>query len=152
VINILSTEKAQPIHFDDGFYQIPRPRKPLGAATIWALDDFTEENGSTLLNPGSHQWDDRRPDDDDIAKQIKCQMTAGSVVFLLDTTWHGGGANSSIGSRLAVTAQYCEGFCRTQENFLLSVSPERVAACSEDMQRMLGYSVYGPFMGRLWAW
>ena len=147
VINILSGEQAQPIHFDDGFYQLPRPRKPLGAATIWALDDFTEENGSTLLIPGSHQWDDRRPDEADMAKQVKCQMTAGSVVFFLGTTWHGGGANSSSNSRLAVTAQYCEGFCRTQENYFLSLSPERVAACSADMQRMLGYSVYGPFMG-----
>ena len=49
VINILPGEKQQAYHYDDSFYQIPRPRPPLGAASIWAIDDFTQENGATLL-------------------------------------------------------------------------------------------------------
>ena len=50
-INILPGESAQFIHPDDGFYPVPRPRAPLGAASIFALDDFTEENGATRLIP-----------------------------------------------------------------------------------------------------
>lgn len=147
VINILPGEKQQPLHVDDGFYRIPRPRPPLGAATVWAIDDFNEENGSTVVIPGSHKTGEGGPSAEELARQINCQMKAGSVVFFLGTLWHGGGANISANPRLAVTAQYCEGFCRSQENFSLSVPPSRVAQCSENIKRLLGYSIYGPFMG-----
>ena len=64
VINILPGEQAQMLHTDDGFYPLPRPRAPLGAATIWAVDDFTADNGATDVVPGSQLWDDRLPGDD----------------------------------------------------------------------------------------
>lgn len=147
IINLLPGETQQAIHHDDSQYAIPRPRRHLGAATIWALDDFTKENGATVIIPGSHKWGDKRPTEDDLAKQISCEMPRGSVVFFVGTLWHGGGANNSDKPRLAATAQYCEGFCRSQENFSLSISQQKVAQCSEDMKRLLGYSIYGPFMG-----
>ena len=37
VINIHPNEAAQPLHYDDGFYPWPRPRRALGAATILSL-------------------------------------------------------------------------------------------------------------------
>ncbi|MEM7358150.1 MAG: phytanoyl-CoA dioxygenase family protein [Pseudomonadota bacterium] len=146
-INILPGEKQQPLHYDDSFYEIDRPRPPMGAATIWAIDDFTAENAATVLLPGSHKWGQKSPDETDLKQLRVCEMPAGSVVFFLGTLWHGGGANTSDRRRLAVTAQYCQGFCRPQDNFCLSVPPERVAQCSETVKRLLGYSVYGPFMG-----
>ncbi|MBB6522495.1 phytanoyl-CoA dioxygenase family protein [Pseudoteredinibacter isoporae] len=147
VINILPGEKQQPLHADDGYVQIPRPRRFVSAATVWAIDDFTEENGGTAVIPGSHHWGDKQPDEEDKKRQINCEMKAGSAVFFLGTLWHGGGANVSEKPRLAATAQYCEGFIRPQENFSLSVPLERAAQCSEDIKRMLGYSIFGPFMG-----
>ncbi|MBL4630007.1 MAG: phytanoyl-CoA dioxygenase family protein, partial [Paraglaciecola sp.] len=83
VINILPKEKQQPIHHDDAFYAISRPRKPLGAATIWAIDDFTSENGGTIVIPGSHKWGEGSPSEEQLKQQINCEMKAGSVVFLL---------------------------------------------------------------------
>ena len=74
-------------------------------------------------------------------------MPAGSVVFFLGTLWHAGGANRSDSARLCVSAQYCEPWCRTQENYSLSLSREAVKQCSEHIQRMLGYSIHAPFMG-----
>jgi len=147
VINILPGEKQQPLHADDGYVQMPRPRKFVSAATVWAIDDFTPENGGTMVIPGSHNWGDEHPDESDLKNQIHCEMKAGSAVFFLGTLWHGGGANVSDQPRLAATAQYCEGFIRPQENFSLSVPLERAAQCSEDIKRMLGYSIFGPFMG-----
>ena len=52
-INIQPGETAQLPHHDDGFYPIPRPRAPLAAATIWAIDDFTADNGATVLYPAA---------------------------------------------------------------------------------------------------
>lgn len=33
---------------------MPRPRAALSAATVWAITDFTADNGATVAIPGSH--------------------------------------------------------------------------------------------------
>ena len=144
-INIQPGEAAQLAHHDDGFYPIPRPRAPLAAATIWAIDDFTADNGATVVVPGSHRWGKRRPSPDDHALPVV--MPAGSCVFFVGTLWHGGGANTTTSDRLAVTAQYCEPWLRPMEAFTLSVSREIARTVSDDIRRMLGYSIHPPFVG-----
>ena len=146
VINILPGEQAQMLHTDDAFYPLPRPRKALGAATIWAIDDFTADNGATDIIPGSHLWGPEKPDP---AARRPVVMGAGSCVFFLGTLWHGGGANTSSQPRLAVTAQYCEPWVRPQEAFTLSTTRDTVRAVSEDIRRMLGYSIHPPFIGQV---
>jgi ectoine hydroxylase-related dioxygenase (phytanoyl-CoA dioxygenase family) len=146
VINILPGERAQMLHTDDAFYPLPRPRKPLGAATIWAIDDFTADNGATDIIAGSHLWGEEAPDPADRRAVV---MSAGSCVFFLATLWHGGGANRSGHPRLAVTAQYCEPWVRPQEAFTLSIPRDIVRAVSEDTRRMLGYSIHPPFIGQV---
>ena len=145
VINILPGEAPQPLHYDDAFYPWPRPRRSLGGAAIWAIDEFTADNGATVMLPGSHRWPDRPPTDADEVRSVV--MPPGSVVVFHGTLWHGGGANRTSAPRLAVAAQYCAPFLRTQENFGLSMSRDRVRQCSEHVQRMLGYSIHPPFMG-----
>lgn len=144
-INIQPGEAAQLAHHDDGFYPVPRPRAPLAAATIWAIDDFTADNGATVLYPGSQRWGKRRPAPDDEA--IPVVMPAGSCVLFVGTLWHGGGANTTDRDRLAVTAQYCQPWLRPMEAFTLSVPRDIARTVSDDIRRMLGYSIHPPFVG-----
>lgn len=146
VINILPGESAQMLHTDDGFYPLPRPRPALSAATIWAIDEFTIHNGATEIVAGSHLWGDRTPVE---GERDPVVMPAGSCVFFLGTLWHGGGANRSSASRLAITAQYCEPWLRPQEAFTLSATRETARTVSEDIRRMLGYSIHPPFVGQV---
>lgn len=145
VINILPGESAQPLHYDDGFYPVPRPRPPFGAATVWAIDEFTEENGATVVIPESHNLGKEVVTDR--AQTIPAVMSAGSVVFFLGTLWHGGGANRSDADRLAVTCQYCEPWLRPQENFFLELSQSTLSQIPEQLLSMVGYSIHPPFMG-----
>jgi hypothetical protein len=145
VINILPGESQQAFHYDDSFYQIPRPRPPLGAASIWAIDDFTEENGTTVIVPKSQEWDGQQIPTTE--RRIKAVMPAGSAIFFLGTTWHGGGENLSSKPRLAVTHQYCEAFMRQQENYLLELDKDIVRSLSPELRSLVGYSIYPPFMG-----
>jgi hypothetical protein len=144
-INIQPREAAQLPHHDDGFYPIPRPRAPLAAATIWAIDDFTADNGATVLYPGSHRWGRRPPGPDDPVKPVV--MPAGSCVFFVGTLWHGGGANTTDQTRLAVTAQYCQPWLRPMEAFTLSIPRDVARTLSDDIKRMIGYSIHPPFVG-----
>jgi ectoine hydroxylase-related dioxygenase (phytanoyl-CoA dioxygenase family) len=146
VINVLPGEVAQLLHPDDGIYPVARPRRALSAATIWAIDDFTPENGATLVIPGSHRWGDAQvPSAADT--HVPLTMPAGSCAFFLGTLWHGAGANRSQQPRLALTAQYCEPWLRPQEAFTLSVPRPIAAGLSDDLRRMLGYSIHPPFVG-----
>ncbi len=145
IININPGEAPQPLHTDDGFYKIPRPRPALGVAAIWAIDAFTAENGATMIVPKSHAWGDRAPPARD--ETIPCVMPEGSVVIFLGTLWHGGGANQTAKARLAFTNQYCAPWLRTQENFFLEVPRTIVRNLRPTIQSLLGYSVYPPFMG-----
>ncbi|WP_330180273.1 phytanoyl-CoA dioxygenase family protein [Nocardia sp. NBC_01503] len=147
VINILPGESAQMLHTDDGFYPLPRPRRALSAATIWAIDDFTETNGATEIVPGSQDWGDELPQGDSGRRPVI--MSAGSCVFFLGTLWHGGGPNRSTAARLAVTAQYCEPWLRPQEAFTLSTPHDIARTVDEDIRRMLGYSIHPPFIGQV---
>ena len=115
-------------------------------AAVFAIDEFTPDNGATVAIPGSHLWgEDRFPEDGD--QRVQAVMPAGSCILFLGNLWHGGGENHSGDSRLAITAQYCEPWVRTQENYFLSVSRETAASVSENIRRMLGYSIHPPFMG-----
>jgi ectoine hydroxylase-related dioxygenase (phytanoyl-CoA dioxygenase family) len=96
--------------------------------------------------PGSHAWDDDRfPGDGDPV--VRAVMPAGSCLFFLGTLWHGGGATESPAPRLAVTAQYCQPWLRTQEAFTLSVGRDVARSASPQIRRMLGHSIHPPFMG-----
>ena len=156
-------ETPQPVHYDDTFYAIPRPRPAVSVSTIWALDDFTAENGGTEVVPGSHLWSDDEvasaykndPDaavDEALAARlVPVEMGAGSLVLFAGTLLHRGGANRSGGTRRAFSHQYCEPWARQQENFVLSIPRERARAMSPRLRQMLGYAIHPPFMGQVAA-
>jgi len=56
-ISIQPGEVAQPIHADDQLIPIPKPHPPTVCNSMWALPDFTEDNGATRIIPGSHLRD-----------------------------------------------------------------------------------------------
>jgi len=147
-INICPGEKAQIPHYDAAFYPDSRQQKTLAISVIWALDPFTAENGATTVWPGSHLWkDERRPTEAD--EHCPATMPAGSAVVFSGNLWHGGGVNRANESRLALTAQYCAPWLRTQENMSLAVAPSTVATLSEELQALLGYAIHPPFMGHV---
>ena len=147
-IRINPGEARQVAHFDAGFYPGDRPRAPVAISVIWAIDPFTEENGATIVWPGSHLWPEgRKPAEDDARHAMA--MPAGSAVVFDGDFWHAGGANRSEKSRLALTPQYCANWLRTMENMALAIPPEIVAGLSEDLQSLMGYAIRPPFMGHV---
>ncbi len=48
-------EIAQPIHADDMVIPLEKPHASIVCNTMWALTDFTVENGATRLVAGSHR-------------------------------------------------------------------------------------------------
>jgi ectoine hydroxylase-related dioxygenase (phytanoyl-CoA dioxygenase family) len=145
-INVHPGETAQMLHADDGYCRIPRPREPMGVSAIWAIDDFTDDNGATEVIPGSQLWGDEAPDpNDERVRQIT--MPSGSAVVFLGTLLHRGGANRSKGTRLGITPQYCQPWIRQIENMALAVPPPVASVFSPQVRALLGYSIHPPFIG-----
>ena len=157
-------ETPQPIHYDDTFYPIPRPRPSISFSTIVAVDAFTLENGGTEIIPGSHRWSDAkiagaydgRDADAPPAAALEARLVpmvvpAGACIFFHGTLLHRGGANRSAAPRLAFSNQYCEPWARTQENFYLGVPQALVHTMSARVQTLLGYEIMPPFMGHVTA-
>jgi ectoine hydroxylase-related dioxygenase (phytanoyl-CoA dioxygenase family) len=154
-ICIYPGEKAQALHFDDGFYPFPRPRPAMSISVIGAIDAFTPENGGTVLYRGSHKWPSERiqavreavaSGEIGAAAEHRMQlaMPSGALCVFQGTLLHGGGANRTDAPRLAFTNQYCEPWARPQENFFLGVPKERVRKMSREMQILLGYELLPP--------
>lgn len=146
-ISIGPGEKAQRLHRDDSIYPVARPHPHLVVNAMWALDDFTPENGGTCIVPRSHtRVDDAPPPETDV---VAVSMPAGSALVYVGSLWHGGGANHSARDRLGVAMHYAAAWLRPAENFTLAVPPALAATLSERMQALLGYDVAPPFLGNV---
>lgn len=108
--------RDQILHREENLYPyFPLPRPSLILATMWAISDFTVENGGTQLVPGSHRWGpDRTARPDEI---VRAEMPAGSVLFWLGGTLHGAGANVTENDwRYGIVLTYTLGWLRQEEN------------------------------------
>jgi ectoine hydroxylase-related dioxygenase (phytanoyl-CoA dioxygenase family) len=101
---------AQKLHVDwkntvvKGAYQV--------CNSIWLLDDFTENNGSTRVVPKTHQLDllpdaamtdpmEKHPD------EIRIIAPAGSVFIFNSHVWHGGTTNHTDKDRRSIHSYFC---------------------------------------------
>ncbi len=129
----------QPIHRDQwafDFFPFPAGYE-VQCNTIWALTDFTEENGATRVVVGSNLREDKLsfgPDDTEPA-----EMARGSVLFYSGSVYHGGGANRSDATRIGLNITYNVAWLRQEENQYLSVPPEVAETLPTDLLRVMGY-------------
>ncbi len=144
-IQIGPGEPQQLIHADDLMFSFEHPGREAMINCMWAVDDFTKENGATLLVPGSHRWPrDRTPEPHEIAQG---EMSKGSVLIYFGSLLHAGGANRTDTSRTGIVISYCLGWLRQAENQYLAVPPEIARDLPEELQRLLGYFVHEPNLG-----
>ena len=139
VISIGPGEPAQPVHRDQwayDFFTFPTGYE-VQCNTIWALTDFTEENGATRVVPGSNHLEDKlRFTQEDT---VPAEMRRGSILFYTGAVYHGGGANRSDAVRAGVNITYNLSWLRQEENQYLAVPLEQARELDVDLLRLMGY-------------
>ncbi|HUQ94165.1 MAG TPA: phytanoyl-CoA dioxygenase family protein [Bryobacteraceae bacterium] len=144
-IQIFPGEKAQIIHTDERLFPFEHPGTQALINCMWAVDDFTAENGATHVVPGSHKWPkDRQPQPHEFAQGA---MPAGSVLIYFGGLLHGGGANRATLPRTGLVISYCLGWLRQAENHYLAVPLGLARSFPKRLQRILGYFVHEPNLG-----
>lgn len=144
-IRIGPGEPRQILHADDLLFPFDHPAYESMINCMWAIDDFTKENGATHVVPGSHKWPKDRVADP--AETIQAVMNKGSLLIYFGSLQHGGGANYSQHSRTGLIISYCLGWLRQAENQYLAVPIELARKFPERLQRLIGFFVHEPNVG-----
>lgn len=137
-IEIHPGEAAQPFHQDDVLFPIARPHPPLIVNSMWAITEFTPENGATMLVPMSQDLTEL-PDG---CHPVSADMDPGSVLLWNGGLFHGGGANSSAHARLGLNVNYNCAWLRQQENPYLSIPDAVARGLPDDFLRLIGYDAF----------
>ena len=143
-IRIRPGQKAQAIHRDRwafggilGGTHLAHVEPQLN--TIWAVTDFTAENGATQLVPGSLDWPDSRVTEPH--EIVPAVMKRGSVLVYTGGVFHGGGENRSTMDRIGLNLTYTLGWLRQEENQYLSCPPAIARTLDPALQAVLGYAM-----------
>ena len=143
-IEILPGEKAQTFHRDDDFYPYRIPAVEYQVGAMWALDDFTLENGATRVVRNSHWTSSAAAKDDHIEHAV---MRKGSVLLYYGSTVHSGGANQTPVARAGLINTYALGWLRQEENQYLTIPREIADSYPEKVRRLMGYQAHGDYLG-----
>lgn len=143
-IRIHPGERQQIPHRDDAMWPCPKNGTEYMVNVMWALDEFTESNGATLLWPGVDVPDTACLNASDAAI---ARMPAGSALIYLGSTAHCAGANRSHSARTGLVFSYCLGWLKTYENMFLSYPPEVARGFPSKVRALLGYRIHRPNLG-----
>ena len=141
------TTEPQPLHRDQGY--VPATVNfPAACNLFWLLDDFTPDNGSTHVVPGSHRWRPEyqiKPPPREMSVQV--EVPAGSVFAWEGRIWHGLGVNTNGAPRRSITTFFCLPWMRQQENWGVSCLQEVLDEASPKLRARLGLRTYGTLGG-----
>jgi ectoine hydroxylase-related dioxygenase (phytanoyl-CoA dioxygenase family) len=141
-IEILPGEGSQALHRDDTIYPIDLAGLELQIGVMWAINDFTAENGATRVVPGSHRYL-RSWHLPNLGEWLPAEMPSGSALFYLGSTWHGGGPNQSQSHRIGLINTYCLGWLRQESNQYFENPPHVARHFSPSLRALLGYTPHG---------
>jgi hypothetical protein len=139
IIAIGPDEPAQLVHRDQwafDFFTFPSGYE-VECHTMWAMTDFTEENGATRVIPGSNTWEDKlRPTLDET---VPAEMPRGSVLLYVGSLYHGGGPNRSDAVRKGINVGYTLAWLRQEENQYLACPLDVARELDDDLLKLMGY-------------
>ena len=141
LISIGPGSPAQAVHRDQwafDFFPFPADHH-VQCNTIWAMTDFTEENGATRLIPGSQELPDSF--EHGVDETVPAEMAAGSCLLYTGKVYHGGGENRSDTTRVGLNITYDVAWLRQEENQYLSVPRAVAEGLDDELLRLLGYRI-----------
>ena len=148
-VDLMPGKNVQPIHPDDALIPLQRPHQPIVCTCMWAINDFTEENGATRVLPGTHRADAMPDFSKDYEGLVPAKMPAGSVLVYNGSLWHRPADNTTQEGRLGLQVSYCAGWIRPITNYPLSVPRELAAQFPQRLIEMLGFTLFAGLIGTI---
>jgi ectoine hydroxylase-related dioxygenase (phytanoyl-CoA dioxygenase family) len=131
-----------PLTFQNSFHQdFPRFFNGYLASIniMFAVDEFSAENGATRFVPRSHQTAAVRSQEYLNEFSIVGECPAGSMLVFDSTLWHRAGSNISGKDRLAINHQFTRSFIKQQIDYVRALGDAAVLAQKCRTQQLLGW-------------
>jgi len=109
--------------------------------TLYIPQDVNEENGGTLIIPGSHKNIIKAGSNGKIGKlppAINLEARAGTVMLFDGRLLHGTGVNHTNKIRFVAAMSNVKSWMRSQENWVISVNPEIIKNASPKLLHRMG--------------
>ena len=136
---------AQFPHRDQDMWHGPKGEIEYLVNVMWPFTDYTADNGSTVIWPGSHKCQGVHSMPAEEA--ISIEMQPGDVLLFLGSTLHGGGENRTKQARRGMIVSYALGWLKPFENQWLVYPPEIARSFSRSLASLVGYSQHKPNLG-----
>jgi hypothetical protein len=144
-VRIHPGERQQVPHRDEEMWPCPKGGAEYLVNVMWALSDFTADNGATLIWPRSQFEPLSR--NLDPASAIAAEMPRGSALVYLGSVTHCGGANRTNRPRTGLILSYCLGWLKQYENAFLTYPPHVAYGFRREIRDLLGYRIHQPNLG-----
>tara|TARA_R110002020_G_scaffold138469_7_gene308585 strand:- start:44947 stop:45729 length:783 start_codon:yes stop_codon:yes gene_type:complete len=113
---------------------------PLMLNILVMLDDFTEENGPTLLLPNSHKVVEKPSDEEFLTKSIKAIGKKGDILFFNADIWHSSSLNNTNEDRRALPLTFSKSFIKQLLDYPRYLGYDRKDEFSDELCGLLGYN------------
>ena len=137
----LKGHSGQQLHIDSN---LPGINYCIIANVLWALDDFTIENGATRVVPGSHNWHEFASDGLVHPDEVRVTILKGSAIIFNGNLWHGGAENTTEESRWGVALGYARWFIKPSFDFMQNTPKDIYSKLSEAQKKLLGFNLTSP--------
>ena len=131
------------IHVDYPYWGMPSPfpKYPiLEIQVIWAIDDFTADNGAPLFAAGTQNLA-TIPDIEQFEQTAeKITATAGSAIVSHGLCWHDTSVNNSDRSRISLLGNYTPQYIHPLENNLFDFRSATVKNATPQLRKLLRHS------------
>ena len=114
---------------------------PVVCNVMFAITDFTVENGATRLVPGSHR-SGLHPVPDRDYDVFHAEVPAGGFVVWEGRTWHAASLNTGDSPRVGITTYWSAPFIRQLLNFPYGLRPEVADALTEHERSLMGFRTW----------
>jgi ectoine hydroxylase-related dioxygenase (phytanoyl-CoA dioxygenase family) len=139
---------ARPTHMHTDSVGVPTPLPFYGTVcnVSWILSDYTEENGTLCMVPGSHRYCRHPtefeqpkfmggPMDDAMATPVLAKP--GSLAVFTGNTWHGTYPKSTTSTRVHIATAFCRNYVNPAESYD-DLPDEVVAEYGAEFARLIG--------------
>ena len=103
------------------------------------LEDMTEENGCTVIVPGSHLSDQYAPQDA-FANAVSIHGKAGDLVIWDSRTWHAAKENASNRTRWSIIATFCRWWIKQAFDIPGNLPQDIYDQLTDNQKAVLGFS------------
>jgi len=120
------------------------PQYPTNIGVIWALDNFTLENGGTYVLPGSHHTKLIPTQEIFQKNSVRVICKKGSLIVFNARVWHRAGENNTNEFRHSLTMNVCRPYMKQRCDWVRFLPKEITEKLNPLARRIIGFDTRLP--------